>query len=220
VQSVCGVTNLIPASDVPTSEPRRSIEHPMPIKPLRCGFGPITPAHGACGAAAALSCSQVALPHWRVQARVGLDQGFPPAPAGPRNTPPLHRSVPSPRRRRARVRTPQERVELDPASVRGLDRVRLHADLTILAKLACAQPSASRTPRRLASQPLRSADMARNHRPAIEFEDDERNSLHVTWSRTGRAILSTGGSGRGQIVLTQAQVEELTRFLAAGPEPR
>jgi hypothetical protein len=52
----------------------------------------------------------------------------------------------------------------------------------------------------------------------MQLEDEERNSIHVTWSRTGHVILSTRGPGRGQIVLTEAQVEEFTRFLTAGPE--
>jgi hypothetical protein len=60
--------------------------------------------------------------------------------------------------------------------------------------------------------------MAREDRPAMQLDDEERNSIHVTWSRTRRAILSTRGPGRGQIVLTEAQVEELVRFLSAGPD--
>ena len=56
------------------------------------------------------------------------------------------------------------------------------------------------------------------HRPAIELEDDEQNRIHVTWSQAGRAILSTRGRGRGQIVLTQEQAEALARFLSAGPD--
>jgi hypothetical protein len=60
--------------------------------------------------------------------------------------------------------------------------------------------------------------MARKDRPAMQLEDEEQNSIHVTWSRTRRAILSTRGPGRGQIVLTEAQVEVLSRFLTAGPE--
>ena len=38
-------------------------------------------------------------------------------------------------------------------AVRGLDRVKLHADLTILAKLSCALSRARRSPRRLAPTP-------------------------------------------------------------------
>jgi hypothetical protein len=44
---------------------------------------------------------------------------------------------------------------LSPLRFRGLDRVRLHADLTILAKLACAQSGASRVARGLAAHSLR-----------------------------------------------------------------
>ena len=60
--------------------------------------------------------------------------------------------------------------------------------------------------------------MAREERPAMRLEDEEQNSIHVTWSRTRRVILSTRGPGRGQIVLTEAQADELIRFLTAGPE--
>jgi hypothetical protein len=57
--------------------------------------------------------------------------------------------------------------------------------------------------------------MPRDDRPAMELVDDDRSSLHVTWSRAGRAILSIG---RAQIVLTQAQLEQLVQFFAAGPQ--
>jgi hypothetical protein len=59
---------------------------------------------------------QVALADRRVQARVGLDQGQPPAPADPARDAPLRGSLPSPRRCRARVRTPEERVGARAAS--------------------------------------------------------------------------------------------------------
>jgi hypothetical protein len=42
---------------------------------------------------------------------------------------------------------------LSPLRVRGIERVRLHADLTILAKLLCACEGASRTAGGLAHQP-------------------------------------------------------------------
>jgi hypothetical protein len=48
---------------------------------------------------------QVALPDRRLQARVGLDQGLPAAPADPARDARLHRPLPSPRFRRAGVRS-------------------------------------------------------------------------------------------------------------------
>jgi hypothetical protein len=74
----------------------------------------------------------------RVPARLIVDQGFPAAPADPARDAPLSQSLPRPRRRRARVRPSQGRSALAPLRVRGLDRVRLHTDLTILAEPACA----------------------------------------------------------------------------------
>jgi hypothetical protein len=56
-----------------------------------------------------------------------------------------------PQRGRARVRPTQNEWAPSPLHGRGLDRVRLHADLTILAKLARTLASASRPARRLAA---------------------------------------------------------------------
>jgi hypothetical protein len=79
---------------------------------------------------------QVALPHQRAQARVPVDQSKPPphphpatATAGASSTedvPPLN------------VGRLKHEWSLLPIRVRGIEPVRLHADLTILAKLACA----------------------------------------------------------------------------------
>jgi hypothetical protein len=59
-------------------------------------------------------------------------------------------------RRRAAVEREFGRLKnewaLSPLRVRGLDRVRLHADLTILAKLACALSRARAVARRFASR--------------------------------------------------------------------
>jgi hypothetical protein len=78
----------------------------------------------------------VALPHQRAQARVPVDQSKPPphphpatATAGASSTedvPPLN------------VGRLKHEWSLLPIRVRGIEPVRLHADLTILAKLACA----------------------------------------------------------------------------------
>jgi hypothetical protein len=89
---------------------------------------------------------QVALPDRRMPARLGLDQGVSPAPADPARDSPLHRLY----RRRAAVEREFGRLKndwaLSPLRVRGLDRVRLHADLTILAKLACTLSRARAVP--------------------------------------------------------------------------
>jgi hypothetical protein len=59
---------------------------------------------------------------------------------------PLAEALQRPGRCRAGVRTAQERWSLLPLRVRGLDRVQLHADLTILAKLASALARARAVP--------------------------------------------------------------------------
>lgn len=78
------------------------------------------------------------MPDRRVQARLSVDQGFPAAPADPARDAPLSQALPG----RAAVEREFGRLKDDwalaPLRVRGLDRVRLHADLTILAEPACA----------------------------------------------------------------------------------
>ena len=85
-------------------------------------------------------------PDRRVHARLGLDQGGLAASADPRETPRWTALY----RRRAAVEREFGRLKnewsLTPLRVRGLDRVRLHADLTILAKLACALSRARAVP--------------------------------------------------------------------------
>jgi len=81
---------------------------------------------------------EVALPDRGVQARVGVGQGRPPAPAHPTPHEAVARPLQQPWSRRARVRSAQARMGMLPLRVRGIERVRLHADLTILAKLASA----------------------------------------------------------------------------------
>jgi hypothetical protein len=80
------------------------------------------------------------------QARLRLGQGRAHVPADPAPDAPLDRPLPPPRRRRARVRPFKHDWALAPLRVRGLDRVRLHADLTILAKLACTLARARAVP--------------------------------------------------------------------------
>src|SRR3954454_4425323 len=81
---------------------------------------------------------QVALPHGRAQTRLNVDQGRPAAPADP----PRDARWTTLYRRRAAVEREFGRLKhewaLSPLRVRGIERVRLHADLTILAKLAFA----------------------------------------------------------------------------------
>ncbi len=81
---------------------------------------------------------QVALPDRRVQAGFALDQGGSSASADP----PRDAALETLYRGRAAVEREFGRLKhewgLAPLRVRGLERVRLHADLTILAKLACA----------------------------------------------------------------------------------
>jgi Transposase DDE domain len=81
-----------------------------------------------------------------VQARLPLDQGRPPHPLIPRETPRFRKLY----KDRGAVEREFGRLKhewaLLPLRVRGLDRVRLHADLTILAKLASALAGARAVP--------------------------------------------------------------------------
>ena len=89
---------------------------------------------------------QVAVPDQRVQARLSLIKADRMFPLIPRETPRFTALY----RRRAAVEREFGRLKHDwalaPLRVRGLDRVRLHADLTILAKLACALSRARAVP--------------------------------------------------------------------------
>jgi hypothetical protein len=58
-------------------------------------------------------------------------------------------------------------------------------------------------------------------RPALRLDDDERNFLHATWSRSGkRVVVSVGRSWdeAGQVELTAVQATRLAAFLEAGPD--
>jgi hypothetical protein len=86
----------------------------------------------------------VALPDRRVQARLTLDQGRRLHPLIPRETPrwrKLYKGRASVEREFGRLKNAWALLPL-----RGLERVRLHADLTILAKLACALARARAVP--------------------------------------------------------------------------
>ena len=80
----------------------------------------------------------MALPDRRVQARLRVGEGRPFAPLIPRHTERSRKLYSS----RGAIEREFGRLKhewaLLPLRVRGIDRVRLHADLTILAKLAGA----------------------------------------------------------------------------------
>ena len=123
--------------------------------------------HGAwrfAGADYGRKATKCRCPSGRVQARLSLDRGRAYVPAHPARDTPLDRSLPPPRSRRARVRPLEADWALAPLRVRGLDRVRLHADLTILAKLACTLPRTRAVPSRLRES--RSRRRCRSLRPA------------------------------------------------------
>jgi hypothetical protein len=66
--------------------------------------------------------------------RIRLGQGRPAASTDPERDDALEGALSPPGVRRARVRQAQERMGLAPLRVRRLERVQLHADLTILAQ--------------------------------------------------------------------------------------
>jgi hypothetical protein len=81
---------------------------------------------------------EVALPDRRLQARQPLGEGRPPASAHLRETlrwGKLYAGRSAPECASGRLK---ERVGALPLRVRGVERVQLHADLTMLATLACA----------------------------------------------------------------------------------
>ena len=83
-------------------------------------------------------CREVALPNRRMYPSEPVDQGGPPPPLIPRETPgwrKLYKGRASVEREFGRLKNEWAMLLL---RVRGLERVQLHADLTILAKLACA----------------------------------------------------------------------------------
>ena len=81
---------------------------------------------------------EVALPNWRMHSRERVDQAsrlHPLIPRESKRSRKLYRSRGAVEREFGRLK---HEWSLLPLRVRGLDRVRLHADLTILTKLACA----------------------------------------------------------------------------------
>jgi hypothetical protein len=66
-----------------------------------------------------------------------VDRGQPAAHSDPGDGP-LEEAGPAARRARTGERPAQDRVDLLPLRVRRLERMRLHADLTMLARLASA----------------------------------------------------------------------------------
>ena len=108
----------------------------------------------------------MALPDRRVQARVRMDQGHRLQLLIPRE---------SVRDSSSLVAAPLSSVSSDRSSttrrVRGLDRVRLHADLTMLAKVACAVVG-TRTPA-LAAQPAMACRFS-HHSPSASASRSSR----------------------------------------------
>ena len=102
--------------------------------PRRCEHGEWRFA----GADRKREATQVALPDRRVQARVRVDQGRPAAPADPARDAALEGPLPRPRVGRAGFGRLKNEWALAPLRVRRIERVRLHADLTILSQLSCA----------------------------------------------------------------------------------
>ena len=75
-----------------------------------------------------------------------VDRGQPPAHPDPSGDGPLEEAVPAARIGRAGERPAQNEWALLPLRVRRIERVRLHADLTILTRLAVALDKARAVP--------------------------------------------------------------------------
>ncbi len=130
VHDACAKRGVLPVIALRETPAVKRGEH----KPPSCEHGTWTFRGGGLQAQG----DQMALPHGQVQARVTLGQGRSAAPADPARDRALTQALRQPRSGRARVRQAQARMALLPLRVRGLEWVRLHADLTILAKLCCA----------------------------------------------------------------------------------
>ena len=88
----------------------------------------------------------MALPDWRMCSPVGVGQGRPAAHPHPAHHRPVEGDLPHPGRRRTRVGVLKHEWGMLPLRVRRLPRVRLHVDLTILARLASALIKARAVP--------------------------------------------------------------------------
>ena len=80
----------------------------------------------------------MALPDRRVQPGLAVGEGRPAASPGPARDEALEVALPGPSLVEREFGRLKHEWALLPLRVRGIERVRLHADLTILAKLACA----------------------------------------------------------------------------------
>ena len=66
--------------------------------------------------------------------------------------------------------------------------------------------------------------MPKVERPATQITGEEDHIVHATWSRSGKNLILTVARNASwvdyqQVLLTPSQAEDLSRFLAAGPEP-
>jgi hypothetical protein len=67
--------------------------------------------------------------------------------------------------------------------------------------------------------------MAKEERPATQITGEEEHVVHATWSRSGKNLILTVARNAHwadyrQVLLSPQQADELSRFLAAGPEGR
>ena len=115
-------------------------------KPLKLDTGSASRCSRSTGPCRHCGLVHVALPHQRVQAQVPVDRSKPPPHLIPRDSDRWRKLY----RGRAAVEREFGRLKhewsLLPIRVRGIERVRLHADLTILARLACALAKARAVP--------------------------------------------------------------------------
>ena len=88
----------------------------------------------------------MALPDRRVLPGQPVDRGQPLAHPDPSGDGPLEEALPAARVRRAGIRPAKNEWALLPLRVRRIERVRLHAALTILARLATALAKARAVP--------------------------------------------------------------------------
>ena len=165
--------------------------------------------------------SQVPVPLGRVLARLDVGQGRPAPHSDPPGDGPLEGPVPPAGAVEREFGMLKHEWALLPLRVRGIERVRLHADLTILAQLATALAKARRFPSRL--KPLPAGFWPTKPFKALpEAGRSARNEQLAHPATTGIAKLGRGEPyERRSVVVPEPHFPQSVRSEPYGrPEPR